>query len=356
MRVALIGPGESTHTAAWLDELSERGHEALAWLYPPISADFGKARHIEPVLGRGPVGRWSAIRRLLRHERPDLVTQHYMNTDTFAVPRMTRRPFVVSIWGSDLLRDLERSALRRWMVLSGLRRAALVISPAGHVTERLFGLGVARDRIVTAQYGVDMDRFSPGDEPVPTAPRVVCARAFKPIYGIEDVVRAIPMVSEEHVAGFEFVGDGPLRADLESLAERVAPGRARFHGFVDHEGLAGLLRRGDIYVSMSHSDGTSLSLLEAMASGLVPVLSDIPANREWIENGVDGLLVPVGDSAALAEAIGRAAEDRAFRESASGAVRRKVEERGDRAKNVARIVDALETLVEEPDARAIGRG
>ena len=63
------------------------------------------------------------------------------------------------------------------------------------------------------------------------------------------------------------------------------------------------MSRAKVYVSTSLADGTSISLLEAMAAGLIPVVSDIDANRPWITHGEDGFFFPAGDSQALAEQI-----------------------------------------------------
>ena len=64
-----------------------------------------------------------------------------------------------------------------------------------------------------------------------------------------------------------------------------------------------LLANHHIYVSTARSDTTSVSLLEAMACGLFPVVTDIPANREWIDDGHNGRLFPAGDAAALGQAL-----------------------------------------------------
>ena len=67
--------------------------------------------------------------------------------------------------------------------------------------------------------------------------------------------------------------------------------------------MADLLAQADIYVSTSLYDGTSVSLLEAMGSGAFPIVTDIPANREWITTGQNGFLVPVDEEKCLANRI-----------------------------------------------------
>jgi glycosyltransferase involved in cell wall biosynthesis len=93
---------------------------------------------------------------------------------------------------------------------------------------------------------------------------------------------------------------------------------------LDQFALAELLRGADIYVSTSRSDSTSVSLLEAMASGAFPVVTDIPGNRVWIAHSENGLLFPAGDSDALASCIRRAVKDTQLRLRAATVNRRRV--------------------------------
>jgi glycosyltransferase involved in cell wall biosynthesis len=83
----------------------------------------------------------------------------------------------------------------------------------------------------------------------------------------------------------------------------------RFLGQVPHKEMPNLLAQTDIYVSTSLFDGTSVSLLEAMASGAFPIVTDIPANREWIIDGENGFLIQKEDDNLLAKKILEAIRD-----------------------------------------------
>ena len=82
-----------------------------------------------------------------------------------------------------------------------------------------------------------------------------------------------------------------------------------------------------------------------MACGAFPVVSDIPANREWIEPGTNGLLFPPGDGSALAERLAAAWADPAARDAAAARNRRIVEERADFRTNMERIEARFASLV-----------
>jgi glycosyltransferase involved in cell wall biosynthesis len=102
-----------------------------------------------------------------------------------------------------------------------------------------------------------------------------------------------------------------------------------FHGHVDHQVLAGLLAGSDIFVTPALSDGNNVSLNEAMACGCFPIASNIPANSQWITDGVNGYLYPAGDVTRLADAIEMAIDKTELRLSARTANRAIVETKVD---------------------------
>jgi glycosyltransferase involved in cell wall biosynthesis len=97
---------------------------------------------------------------------------------------------------------------------------------------------------------------------------------------------------------------------LEALADREGIREwVRFEGFVEEARLRALYREAEYYVSLSLSDSTSQSLLEAMAAGLFPIVTDIAGNREWITHRRHGYLVPTRDPGAVAAALAEASRE-----------------------------------------------
>jgi glycosyltransferase involved in cell wall biosynthesis len=141
-------------------------------------------------------------------------------------------------------------------------------------------------------------------------------------------------------------GEGRERTRLEKLARKRGVSECvRFVGRVPHGELPALLASAAVAVSCARSDSTSISLLEAMARGATPVVADIPGNREWVEPGVDGLVFPPGNPAALATALVRALNDPAFRAAARVRARQKIERGGDFAVAVEATLGAYRALV-----------
>jgi glycosyltransferase involved in cell wall biosynthesis len=194
---------------------------------------------------------------------------------------------------------------------------------------------------------VDTDHFSPRENPPEDGPRIVSNRKLEDVYSVDTVVDAFPGVHELFPsATLTVAGDGRLRTELGRRAERsIASGSIMFVGAVDHYRMPTLLGENHIYVSMSLSDTTSVSLLEAMACGLFPIVSDIPANREWIVGGENGMLVPVRQPMRLATSIVQAWRDRDLMENAR---RRNVDiirERATWRENMRPVGDLFDRLV-----------
>jgi len=105
-------------------------------------------------------------------------------------------------------------------------------------------------------------------------------------------------------ARFLIGGSGPLTNNLKDMAKGIGlENYVVFTGNIRYDRMPDYLNASTVYVSTSLSDGTSCSLLEAMACGLAVVVADIPGNREWVKDGDNGFLVTVQDHGNLAEKV-----------------------------------------------------
>jgi len=258
-----------------------------------------------------------------------------------------RNPWVLSTWGSDIMTDPEKSPFHRMRTKFVLKRATRVTSDAQVMTDKIISMGVPEEMGQTFPYGVDLTRFSPRQDRLDGGPRILSNRKLEPVYSVSTVIDALPAVREAfHQATLTVAGDGALRSELASRADRSIGRRAIvFVGDVDHDRMPSLLRDHHLYVSISLSDTTSVSLLEAMACGLFPIVSDIPANREWIEDGVNGRLVPVQQPMTLAMTIIEAWKDSSTRDAAIRKNADLVRDKAEWRTNMQVVLDLFDSLV-----------
>jgi glycosyltransferase involved in cell wall biosynthesis len=212
------------------------------------------------------------------------------------VARMTGRPYIVQLWGSDVELGWGRSALRR---------ARAVICPSTALAKRAKELGGNPVEVIPS--GVDLPREL-GVEADP--PEVLYAGRLSPEKGVLELVEA--------AEGMNLVvaGDGPLR-------DRVPQAR----GFVPPEELARLYARAAVVVCPSHREGFGVACLEAMAHGRPVVASAVGGLLDLVVDGETGIHVPPADVEALRTALERLLGDRELRRRMGEAGRRRAAER-----------------------------
>jgi len=178
------------------------------------------------------------------------------------------------------------------------------------MAEAMQRLGADPSRIRVLPTGVRTDIFRPGSD-AERGLRILSSRQLRRFYRIDLLVKALAEVRALGVpAELWIAGEGPERPDLERLSRQLGCASAvRFLGRLAMEDLAAVYRQASVYASMAPTDGVSASLLEAMSSGLIPVVVDNGPNRLWIESGRNGLLVPAEDVHAMARALVEALSD-----------------------------------------------
>ena len=339
MRIAALANASVVHTRRWVEYFRGRGHEVRLWSLEPGPAGLeARALPAAPLPGflRYPLA-LPALRRELAGFAPDLVDAHFVPNYGLLGALADRHPLVVVAWGSDLLVSGRRDPLQRARAGFVLRRADAVMADSGNLAAAAVGLGAPPERVHAIPWGIDRARFRPSSAREPGL--IVSTRMHEPVYDLGTVIEATAVVLASH-PGTRLVvsGFGSGTAALEALAARKLPaGKWSFTGRVDAPAMADLLARAELYVSASLSDSTSVSLLEAMASGAVPVVSDLEGNREWVGEDDGARMFPPGDAAGLAAALTRALADPAWRERARARNARVIAERGDAQANLARI-------------------
>jgi len=328
-----------------------------------------RAVHIVPKRRAFDLGLLLRLRRLLRREGIALVHAHDLQSATYGLlaGRLARVPAILTVHGLGIFRQ-KRSAtllprLGRW-----LDRVVFV----GHWLQRAaaegFGLCPRHPRVV--HNGVDMAAFSPGPpEParraelgVPEGALVVGSVGnLRPVKDYPCLLRAV--ASARRVVGgmspsrdtrredtppttaavmLILVGDGPERPALEALTHELGiAGSVRFAGA--RTDVPRLLRLFDVFALSSRTEGISVALLEAMATGLPAVVTDTGGNPEVAVEGETACLVPVGDPEAMGGALASLLADPARRRAWGQAARRRVEAEF----SLDRMVNAYEAIYEE---------
>jgi glycosyltransferase involved in cell wall biosynthesis len=287
---------------------------------------------------------YSGLRRVLRELKPDLVHAGPIQTCGLLAALTGFRPLLVMSWGFDLMQDADRDARWRWATAYTLHRATVFTSDCEATRRKALAYGVPADRTVVFPWGVDLEHFQPGPAAADHGFTLFCNRSWEPRYGVDVLARAFVTAARQapdlHLL---LLAGGSQAARLRQILEQggVAD-RVTFAGQVAQADLPRYYRMADVYVSPSHVDGSSVSLMEALACGLPCLVSDIPANREWVTEGRNGWLFPDGNAEALAAVLLNAYANRKSLAAVGHAARSTAEEKADWNRNFQKLLEAYD--------------
>jgi glycosyltransferase involved in cell wall biosynthesis len=316
LRVVLFGDGESPHLLKWARALAPRVELHVAssrGLAPALAELVAPGRTL--LLGHATNfagGNFALLRTLprlvrwLRSVDADWINAHYLTSHGtlawLARQAGVRAQLAASAWGSDILVAPRRSRALRWVTSRVLRDAAVCTSDSAHMAERMRELG-ARE-VMTFPFGLEALPPPPaGKEPF----LFFANRGLEDIYHPQRVLALFAGIAAARpdarlvVANSGSLSDALKRQAVDlGLADRID-----FTGRLDAAAQAAFYARACWYVSVPRSDSVSVSVLEAMAHGCIPLLSDLPANRELVRvdrHRESGLIVPDGqDTLTLAD-------------------------------------------------------
>ncbi len=235
-----------------------------------------------------------------------------------------RVPFLVHLHDFDYPADVaRRPSWQRRLVRRLFRRARLCLVLGERDRNFLIdGLGVAPERVVVLPNAVPdpgppPDRHHPG-EPV----RLLFLGHLSARKGVGELLTALARPElRARPWRLDLAGGGEVER-FRALAQRLGLGeRCRFHGWLSAEAVQERLRAADVLVLPSHAEGQAMALLEAMAHGLAILTTAVGAQGEAVRDGIEALLVPPGDEAAIARTLVRLIDDPALRARLGAAAR-----------------------------------
>ena len=187
-----------------------------------------------------------------------------------------------------------------------MKKADWITSMAEHMNKKLISIGIKEEKISVVIFGIDDEIFNKINRKLPNDKFVITStRNFEPVYNIPLLFKAIKLIKFK-IPNLQvnMLGDGSLQNEFKRMVnEFEISDVVKFIGKVEQSKIAETLNSSHLFVTLSLSDGNNISLNEAMACGAFSIASDIPANRQWITDGVNGFIVPVDDENILAEKI-----------------------------------------------------
>jgi glycosyltransferase involved in cell wall biosynthesis len=308
VRVLYCSESYGPHDHRFLSALRDLGVEALHLIAgsqhidyrhsPAIHTSICDSRFLDLI---------QTIRRLTASFSVDIIHAGPVQTVAHAAVCASSSPVISMSWGSDLLYPNFYGSLSDSVATDVLTRSDGFIADCDTVLSVASSLGLAAPSEVFP-WGVDNEKFRAGRARVRFGAiddRIIFTnRSWEPLYNVGTIVKAFALALAIR-PGLHLViaGDGSEREGVHQLLRYLPSDSYTVLGRIDSDQMADVYRASDVYVSASSSDGSSISMLEAMSSSLPVVVTDIASNSEWVENDVNGLLFPVEDHEALANKL-----------------------------------------------------
>jgi glycosyltransferase involved in cell wall biosynthesis len=339
MKILYFSHSYGPHDHRFLSAMVEAGHRASF-----LRLHAQNSQQVASIPAGVIEMRWSGkLEPVIEQVQPEMLHAGPLPTCGILAAKSGFHPLVVMSWGSDLLWEASRHPLTRRKAKAALRAADAVIGDCEAVRAAAVDFGARSESVVTFPWGVDLQRFIPtGNDGGLRASLgwqdqfvLLHLRAWEPLYDPQTVASAfVRAAHQDPRLRLLMPGTGRLSAHIRRLFnQHQLSDRVHLPGQLSQTQLPDIFRASDLYISASQSDGSSVSLLEALASGLPALVSDIAGNREWVRPGKEGWLFPVKDVAALADLMLQAATGAAQLKPMSVQARRTAEERADWSRN-----------------------
>ena len=366
MRILYFSRNFTTHDWRFLAALAETGHKVGFLQLEKSEIKFDDRPLPQGVtqimwVGGQSQARWFnvpklvvGLQKVVREFRPDLIQAGPIQRSAFITALAGFRPLVTMSWGYDLLFDVHKGPGWKWATQYTLRHSDALITDCETTKNIGVRLGMTPERVIAFPWGANIRKYRPIDDKAESVIRkqlgwgrddfvLLSTRSWSKIYGVDNLAAAfVKAVKKQPNLRLLMLGDGPMAEDIKGVfSQGGVSDYVHYPGLVTQEALPDYYRAADLYISSSHSDGTSISLLEAIASGVPVLLTDIPSNKEWvITPGEFGWLYKDGNVDSLTHGILQAYDNREALPAMGRAARDIAEVKADWELNFPRLFEA----------------
>lgn len=367
MKVLILGNGASIHTIKWVNGLLSKGLEIiLCSLNDFDESHFNQSMDIHLYsfglnknayfLKDGSINKINyfkalpALRKIYKKHQPDIIHCHYGSSYGFLGALLGKKPFVTSIWGSDIYdfpqKNIVFSRLIKWV----LKKSDVILSTSDVMVREINKY--TDKKVIVTPFGVDIQKFKAYPKKDKKETFIIgTIKTLENKYGIDTLIEAFAiLVSNQPDLDLQLriIGTGPDEHKLKELVqEKKLVDKVVFHGFVENNLVPEFLNDFDVFVALSRLDSESfgVAVVEAMACEKPVVVSNVDGFGEVVDNAVSGYIVPKEDPVAASEKIELLMKDASLRIKMGQAGRKKVVECYDWQLNLDKMVAVYKKVI-----------
>lgn len=316
MKVAFLAGGSSIHTIRWVNALVERGVEVHLFTQQKLIEPVDKRVFVYKFPNLGAVGYFfmvPAVKKILSKIRPDVVNAHYASGYGTTARLVGFRPWILSVWGSDVYVFPYKSKWHKKWLSKNLLSADVLASTGENMACQVCGLLGQKKEILITPFGVDVEAYGSINAGRASKELVVgTVKGLAHIYGIDILIKAFSLVYFDKALMTELacdlrlriVGDGVQRESLVGLVDSLGlANQVDFIGRVRHNDVPTEMEKMDVFMALSRSESFGVAAIEASAAGLPVIVSNVGGFPEVVLHEKTGLVVPAENARAAASAL-----------------------------------------------------
>ena len=298
MKFLVVG-SKSVHISSYLEALATYGLEPA--FLAEEKCNFAPQEYVISFRNTSPFSIAKSnkeVRKLLKNYAPEFVHIHQINRLAYFVSRICAQlgiPVVTTAWGSDVLIIPQKNAFFRFLVRKTIERSGWITADSMEMIVAMQKLVPSQTKYRHLQYGIDLV------EPMLKEKIIYSNRLHQELYRIGQVIAYMDEFRKVYPDWKLIIG--AVGRETERLKQEVVDRGmehcVEFVGWLEKKDNHAWYARAQIYISIPNHDGTAVSLLEAMSAGCVPIVPDLAVSREWIEDGVNGIIEKKGTNPLL---------------------------------------------------------
>lgn len=305
-KILFLGEVYRADAQTWINGLKEFGDfDIVSYELKGEGGGWKKIFRFLEFLFIGPL----QVRKKIKQEKPDMVIAERTTSYGYLAAVSGVHPVAVAQQGVTDLFPVGSILipLKKRLQQKAFANADVLHAWGPVMAEHMQRVGTDMQKVMVMPKGIDLRKFQfttiaqKQQQPV----RVIVTRSLTWVYCHKVIFDAAATIKKAGIAlEWLIVGDGVMRQELEAYVTALGlQQEVKFLGRIHNHDLPSYLASSTFYVSMPMTEGVSASLFEAMAAGCYPLVTDLPGNRYWVRNGDNGQLIPVNDSASLANKI-----------------------------------------------------
>ena len=363
MKILFLADANSIHTIKWVESLHKHKLNILVfslfkptddvvqkyqnWGIPLISADLqSKIRNLRvPNISKlNYLTAFRLLKKTMNAFEPDIIHAHYASSYGVLGYLSKFKPFILSVWGSDVYDFPQKNQLNKWLLKKVIHSANTVCSTS-EAMKAVIATQFDRFDVKVIPFGVDANVFAPASESLQQF-TVGTIKSIEAHNGIDCLLDAANIIINEYhntYIHFLIVGQGSLLGEMKQKTTDLGlDNYVKFAGYIPHEKIVEFHQKLSVFISVSTRESFGVAVLEAAACGVPAITSNVGGLPEVNQNNYTGYVIPPNDPEKLANSIFKLFKDKNLKDQMEENARDRVAKKFNWNKNVIQMVNVYQ--------------